>query len=188
MCRGVQNVDADWQVPDDAPPIKPRNPVKTASFHYLDASGGQVRDNRRMREDKFVGTNFDTAPAEDAACRKRFDGVRGGLSGLFTSFCTLTGVCLGGHFIIEGGEGRRDVFRAIFLHRRRPPTRIHYDFACFAEEFCLNRGYSYWADVQFYHDIFHGTITDARVSAPLRAACGRATCSMQSHTPFELCQ
>lgn len=96
-CGRVEDIsrvaDPEWQVPVNTPPVKARNPVKSATFYYLDESGGQVRNVGHVREDTTVGVaaNYDTAPAKDTACRKKFDGKKSGLTGLFTAFCTLSG-------------------------------------------------------------------------------------------------
>ena len=48
---------------------------------------------------------------------------------LFTSFCVVHSIFMGYH-IIEGGEGRKDPYNALFLFKETCPQSISYDFVC----------------------------------------------------------
>lgn len=63
-------------------------------------------------------------------------------------------VCYGFH-CIPSGEGRNDVFSAIYTRWPVAPKRIVYDFACALGPYCLTREPDFFANTQFGIDDFH---------------------------------
>ena len=57
--------------------------------------------------------------------------------------------------IMTGAEGRRDAFLDIFLHLKKAPDVIFYDFACSLSEYCLNREPVIFKATRFFVDKFH---------------------------------
>jgi hypothetical protein len=80
------------------------------------------------------------------------DGLTGGLLLLWCPH----GVCLGFH-VIPIGEGRNDVFSAIYTRFPVAPRVIIYDFACALGPYCMTREALYFANTRFYNDCFHGS-------------------------------
>lgn len=106
-------------------------------------------DNKRER-----GAVTETGGA--IGCNKYYEtyGKKGLTGGLMVAWCTHS-VCLGFHCIAKG-EGRNDVFSAIFTHWEKPPKFIIYDFACALGPYCMLREPEYWKDTRFVIDWFHG--------------------------------
>lgn len=73
--------------------------------------------------------------------------------GIMAVWCTHS-VCYGFH-CIPHGEGRNDVFSAIYTRWSRAPTRIVYDFACALGPYCMLREPEFFADTTFVVDNFH---------------------------------
>ncbi|TFK61109.1 hypothetical protein BDN72DRAFT_872795 [Pluteus cervinus] len=76
--------------------------------------------------------------------------LTGGIMGVW---CTHS-ICYGFHFI-PAGEGRNDVFSAIYTRWPNPPDRVIYDFACALGPYCLTREGEFFADTSFNIDTFH---------------------------------
>ena len=88
-------------------------------------------------------------------CSKYFAayGRKGYTGGLLALWCTH-GVCYGFHCIPQG-EGRNDVFSAIFTRFEIAPRVIVYDFACALGPYCMLREPEYFRDTLFVVDRFH---------------------------------
>ena len=69
--------------------------------------------------------------------------------------CMISGRVLGWHYV-NGSEGRKDVYAVLYKYFKVAPIKLFYDFACGAQEYCLNRFPDFFKDTHFYHDIFHG--------------------------------
>ncbi|EJD48432.1 hypothetical protein AURDEDRAFT_60705, partial [Auricularia subglabra TFB-10046 SS5] len=80
-------------------------------------------------------------------------GKRGLTGGLLIIWCSHS-VCYGFHCIPKG-EGRNDVFSALFTHWPRPPRKVIYDYACALAPYCMLREPIYYGDTQFLIDKFH---------------------------------
>lgn len=93
---------------------------------------------------------------DGVGCPKHYQqyGVRGLTGGLMALWCTHS-ICYGFHCIPKG-EGRNDVFSAIYTHWRTAPAYIVYDFACALAPYCMTREANFYADTQFLIDGFHG--------------------------------
>ena len=72
-------------------------------------------------------------------CNKFYEayGKKGLTGGLMAAWCPHL-VCLGFHCIPKG-EGRNDVFSALFTRWRSPPEIVIYDFACALGPYCMLR-------------------------------------------------
>ncbi|KAK4692799.1 hypothetical protein P7C70_g9056, partial [Phenoliferia sp. Uapishka_3] len=104
--------------------------------------------------------NIDKAPREKAApdersCQKHYDAFgKGRLTGGVLALWCTHGYCLGWH-AIPFGEGRNDVFAAIFSHWETAPLVIVYDFACSLAPYSLNREYDFYRNTLFAIDELH---------------------------------
>lgn len=88
-------------------------------------------------------------------CTKYYeDYAKKGLTGGLMVFWCTHSVCLGFHCIPKG-EGRNDVFSAIFTHWKRAPRFIIYDYACALAPYCMIREPEYYEDTSFFIDGFH---------------------------------
>ena len=92
---------------------------------------------------------------DNPGCQKDFPSVPFGSFGyMFLFFCPYHGHCYGFH-LIDGGEGRKDPFSAMYKYMEEPPEELFYDFACSLQEYCLNREPEFFRNVRFWHDLFH---------------------------------
>ncbi|KAG6819651.1 hypothetical protein H0H93_009908 [Arthromyces matolae] len=73
--------------------------------------------------------------------------------GLMAAWCTHS-ICYGFHFIPKG-EGRNDVFSAMFTRWPKAPKRIIYDFACALGPYCMTREAAFFGESLFMIDEFH---------------------------------
>ena len=122
------------------------NPPSGIAYYFTE-HGGKVRSMPHYSKES------QPTPGD---CHKYFPQVSfGGWGYIFLFFCPYHGHCYGFH-LIDGGEGRKDPFSAIFKYKPSPPAELYYDFACQLSEFALNREPDFWKWVRFWHDIFHG--------------------------------
>ncbi|KAJ3534105.1 hypothetical protein NMY22_g7064 [Coprinellus aureogranulatus] len=63
-------------------------------------------------------------------------------------------ICYGFHCIPKG-EGRNDVFSALYTRWEKAPKRVIYDFACALGPYCLTREPDFFLDTEFRIDSFH---------------------------------
>jgi hypothetical protein len=68
-------------------------------------------------------------------------------------WCTHS-VCFGFH-CIPRGEGRNDVFSALFTRWEKAPKNVVYDFTCALGPYCMTREPHFFADTKFLIDGFH---------------------------------
>ncbi|KZV97791.1 hypothetical protein EXIGLDRAFT_607716, partial [Exidia glandulosa HHB12029] len=81
---------------------------------------------------------------------------RGGLTGgLMVLWCTHS-VCYGFHCIPKG-EGRDDLFSALYCYFEKMPEVLIYDFACAAAPYCMAREPDLFGDMLCVCDRFHGS-------------------------------
>ena len=115
--------------------------------YYFTQSGCQVR---RLPTYKML-----SGKKSEPVCTKLFPQVSyGGFGYLMAFFCPLHGHCYGFH-LISGGEGRKDVFSALWKFKPSAPEHLFYDFACQLQHYCLNREPNLFLRTRFWHDIFH---------------------------------
>jgi len=88
-------------------------------------------------------------------CQKFYStyGVRRLTGGLMCVWCPHS-VCYGFH-CIPTGEGRNDVFSAIYTRWERAPNVVVYDFACALQPYCLLREPGFFSKTLFVIDTFH---------------------------------
>ncbi|KZV86252.1 hypothetical protein EXIGLDRAFT_622164, partial [Exidia glandulosa HHB12029] len=75
--------------------------------------------------------------------------------GLLAFWCTH-GICLGFHCIPDG-EGRNDVFAALYTRWKRAPKYVIYDFACALGPYCMLREAEFFKNTRFLIDKFHSS-------------------------------
>jgi hypothetical protein len=76
------------------------------------------------------------------------------LTGGIVAFWCTHSICVGFHFIPKG-EGRNDVFSAIFERWPSPPDVVVYDFACALAPYCTLREHEFFKNTKFLIDEFH---------------------------------
>lgn len=98
-----------------------------------------------------------TSDIDGIGCNKFYAtyGKRGMNGGILALWCRH-GVCVGFH-IIPKGEGRNDVFSAIFTRWEVAPRVVIYDFACALAAYCMTREPDYWKNTLFLIDKFHSS-------------------------------
>ena len=114
---------------------------------------------RKLPNYKVVKTsktpNFDDNPLVDKQCTKNYPGVsHGGYGYMFVYFCPIHGHSYGFH-LINGSEGRKDAFAALYKYKETIPEHLFYDFACQLSKYCLNREPHLFINTKFWHDLFH---------------------------------
>lgn len=108
---------------------------------------------------KYPGLTHDLRPdsggSRGAKCSKYYSqyGEKRLTGGIMAAWCTHS-VCYGFHCIPKG-EGRNDVFSAMYTRWKTPPKGVIYDFACALGPYCMTREPVFFADTAFYIDIFH---------------------------------
>lgn len=125
------------------------NPPSGAAY-YMTPHGQQVRDMPKY------SISAKDNPKDTPGCQKRFPMVSyKGFGYMFLMFCPYHRHCYGFH-LIDGGEGAKDPFSAMFKYMEEPPQEVFYDFACRLHEYSLNREPAFFKCVRFWHDLFHG--------------------------------
>jgi hypothetical protein len=81
---------------------------------------------------------------------------KSGLTGGLMALWCRHSVCLGFH-CIPRGEGRNDVFSALYTRWKKPPRNVIYDFGCALAPYCMLREPEFFKDTRFLIDGFHGT-------------------------------
>ena len=138
----------DRPVPPPEPHEGSYNPPSGTAY-YFTPHGNQVRD---MPSYSIQGKD---RSKDTPGCNKDYPQVPyGGFGFMFLFFCPYHGHCYGFH-LIDGGEGRKDPFAALFKYMEDPPEDVFYDFACKLQEYCLNREPAFFRSVRFWHDLFH---------------------------------
>ena len=141
----------DRLVPDASPIPFTYNPVAGTAYYFTE-HGCKLRECGvyDLKETDKVDRG------DPNTCQKYFPQVSyGGFGYMFLFFCPLHGHCYGFH-MIQGGEGRKDPFSALFKYKPSPPKEVFYDFACQLQEYSLNREPEFFKWVRFWHDLFHG--------------------------------
>lgn len=97
----------------------------------------------------------DAGGARGAKCSKFYAeyGKRKLTGGIMAIWCTH--IISYGFHCIPIGEGRNDVFSAIYTRWPKAPSYIIYDFACALEPYCLTREPIFFGDTVFAIDQFH---------------------------------
>lgn len=140
-----------------APPPKPipgtYNPPSGTAYYFTE-HGQKLREmpNYVVSDNEQQNTKINRAQP----CTKIFPKVStGGFGYMFLFFCPYHGHSYGFH-LIDGAEGRKDPFAALFKYKPTPPKELFYDFACQLNEYCLNREPAFFKFMRVWHDLFHG--------------------------------
>ena len=102
---------------------------------------------------KYIPLDTTNDAENEDMCDKQFSQFNGISGGCMVLWCPHR-IALGFH-IIPKGEGRNDVFSAIFTHWPVAPKLVVYDFACQLQPYCLAREPEYFKDTIFLIDRLH---------------------------------
>jgi len=110
------------------PPGATCNPVANNGFYSFTKHGRPIRSrsSANSTEKLFCGESECKKPSwtnQTFSSRTNFKQM------LFTTFCVVHSIFMGYH-IIEGGEGRKDPYNALFLFKESCPQSISYDYVC----------------------------------------------------------
>ena len=96
--------------------------------YYFSPTGEQLRKLPKYNIVKTSKTpNFDDNPLVDKQCTKNYPGVsHGGYGYMFVYFCPIHGHSYGFH-LINGSEGRKDAFAALYKYKEKMPQHLFYD-------------------------------------------------------------
>lgn len=109
-----------------------------------------------LHSGEAVNKIHDDLPGLENRCSKQYPRVpASGWTYCFLFFCPLHGHCYGFH-LIQGSEGRKDPFYAIYKYMPKAPKIVFYDFACSLSEYSLNREPEFFFKTEMFHDVFHG--------------------------------
>ena len=99
----------------------------------------------------------DSASEQKGGCRKFYSkySPKKLTGGIMVCWCTHS-ISYGFH-IIPVGEGRNDVFSAIYTRWEKAPSIIVYDFACALQPYCLLREPEFFKNTLFAIDDFHSS-------------------------------
>ncbi len=148
LLADIQDIHRNDHQAEEASPIPGTFNPPCGTCYYFTEEGLQQR--------KIPSYSLVDKSSTTDVCTKLYPQVSyGGFGYLLAFFCPIHGHSYGFH-LIAGGEGRKDVFAALYKFCRIPPQHIFYDFACQLSEFCNNREPSYFQATRFWHDIFYG--------------------------------
>ena len=141
-----------------APPIPipgTYNPPSGTAYYFTE-HGQKVREMPNYLVNDSQQDKENKQARRVPACTKLYPGVSsGGWGYIFLFFCPKHGHCYGFH-MVDGAEGRKDPFSALYKYKPTPPKELFYDFACQFNEYSLNREPDYFKWVRAWHDLFHG--------------------------------
>ena len=128
---------------------------RTGTAYYFTESGNKIRRMPNYEMTRKSQRYRKTEQPIDGPCRKKYPKVSfGGYSYMFLWFCPIHGHCYGFH-LIDGAEGRKDVFSSLLKYKETMPKELFYDNACQLLEYCMNREPDLFKNTRFWHDLFH---------------------------------
>ncbi|EJD36473.1 hypothetical protein AURDEDRAFT_74154 [Auricularia subglabra TFB-10046 SS5] len=136
-----------------------RGPCNLAAFQTGSYYGRPRIRNRPIYPHLPTDQKADRATVTDGGgtigCSKYYQlyGRKGLTGGLMVAWCTHS-CCIGFH-CIPRGEGRNDVFSALFCYWERAPEFVIYDFSCALAAYCMLREAQFFRHTRFLIDIFH---------------------------------
>ncbi|EJD45381.1 hypothetical protein AURDEDRAFT_64559, partial [Auricularia subglabra TFB-10046 SS5] len=108
-----------------------------------------------LKNDRKTDRSTVTDAGGTIGCSKYYQlyGRKGLTGGLMVAWCTHS-CCIGFH-VIPKGEGRNDVFSALFCYWKTAPSTVIYDFSCALAAYCFLRERRFFGLTQFLIDHFH---------------------------------
>ncbi len=149
-----QVIEVHSQDRDTAPacPIPHSYNPPSGTAYYFTEHGDKLREQPCY----LINDDTDQNNSKVETCTKIFPKVSsGGFGYMFLFFCPIHGHCYGFH-LVDGAEGRKDPFSALYKYKPNPPEELFYDFACQMNEYCLNREPKFYRMMRVWHDLFHG--------------------------------
>ena len=151
----VREIHSGDHSTDEPVPIPGTYNPSSGMAYYFTKHGCQLRKQPEYHGFPNSNKTTDTPNEIDDDCTKIYPGISpGGYASCMFMFCPHHFHCYGFH-LIQGSEGRKDVFSAMYKFKPSPPKEFFYDFACNLSEYCLNREPSFFCCTRFWHDIFH---------------------------------
>ena len=151
MMNSVIKVHADDRPVPAANPIPGTYNPPSGTCYYFTEHGQKLREMPC-----YSLNNTESEDTRVDPCTKYYPKVSfGGWGYMFFFFCPIHGHCYGFH-LIDGAEGRKDPFSALYKYKPSPPKELFYDFVCQFQEYSLNREPDFFKWVRVWHDLFHG--------------------------------
>lgn len=160
LCDFVTDVHLNDTESDPINPIPHNYNPESGVAYYFTEHGNAIRSLPKYAKDKQDKdddqTTFNpTKNVRGESCTKNYTKTsKQGWSHLFLFCCPIHGHCYGYH-IINGSEGRKDPFSAMYKYMEEAPEEVYYDFSCSLSEYSLNREPRFFRNSRFWVDIFH---------------------------------
>ena len=143
-------------------PAAPANPIPgtynppSGVAYYFTEHGQKLREMPSYLLSDSEPQKQNQQSKRSDPCSKDYPHVStGGWGYLFLFFCPIHGHCYGCH-LVDGAEGRKDPFSALYKYKPSAPRELFYDFACQFQEYALNREPDFFKWMRVWHDLFHG--------------------------------
>lgn len=135
------------------PPHEREEQPSCATSARLDSGicTGQLRVRPRYKCE-LDGVPEPPTDGEQLPCRHAFGKHASTTGGLFSWFCPH-GICYA-FYMMKGAEGRDEVYSFLVQSIERAPKVVVYDYACAAEEYCLNRAPAFFESTKILVDRF----------------------------------
>ena len=155
LLQFVEDVHSqDRETADPVPIPGTYNPPSGIAYYFTE-HGQKLREMPHYKVSDSGRGGTDEA-YRAPPCTKKYPQVSsGGWGYMFLFFCPIHGHCYGFH-LVDGAEGRKDPFSALYKYKPHAPKDIFYDFACQFNEYCLNREPAFFKWMRVWHDLFHG--------------------------------
>ena len=151
LLQFVEDVHSEDRETADPMPIPGTYNPPAGTAYYFTAHGQKLRETPHYEVNDSSSKTYRVPP-----CTKKYPQVSsGGWGFMFTFHCPIHGHCYGFH-LVDGAEGRKDPFSALYKYKPNPPKDLFYDFACQLNEYCLNREPAFFKWMRVWHDLFHG--------------------------------
>ena len=151
LLQFVEDVHSQDRETADPVPIPGTYDPPSGTAYYFTEHGQKLREMPHYKVSDSANETYRAAP-----CNKKYPQVSsGGWGYMFLFFCPIHGHCYGFH-LVDGAEGRKDPFSALYKYKPHAPKDIFYDFACQLNEYCLNREPAFFKWMRVWHDLFHG--------------------------------
>ena len=152
LLQFIEDVHSQDRETADPLPIPGTYNPPSGTAYYFTEHGQKLREMPTYNVKDSKNTETYRVPP----CTKKYPQVSsGGWGYMFLFFCPIHGHCYGFH-LVDGAEGRKDPFSALYKYKPNAPKECFYDFACQLNEYALNREPAFFKWMRVWHDLFHG--------------------------------